>query len=293
MKSKIGFLAVAIVLLALAACGMASQPSEAPANRSATAGAPAARREASTESQAAVGNRAGQPSLTERMVVKTASLNLTVNDPAATMDEITGLANGSGGYVVSSHSEHQGDFLLRTITIRVPAERFDEVMKSLRGLAVRIDSDDVQADDVTEEYTDVDAQLRNLEATEQQYLTLLHKAEKIEDILQVQDKLSQVRGEIERLKGRKQFLERSAAMSAITVRLMPLALERQILEPGWSISQTAREALRGAVVFFQALVTIVIWLAVLAIPLAIALSPFWLLWRWVRRRRRPRMAAGS
>lgn len=296
MKSKFGLLAALMVVIAMVSCSAAPGFDGAEAPRAAQPAAPEAKSATSNSgqgTQTSAGSQVTLPSAQERMVVRTANLSLTVDDPGAVMDQITALANDTGGYVVTSHSERRGDFRVLAITIRVPAESFDDVLKTLRGVAVRIDSDDVQAQDVTEEFSDLDAQIRNLEATEQQYLTFLQKTERIEEVLQIQEKLSQVRGDIERLKGRKQFLERSTAMSVISVTLTPLAMERDIVEPGWSANQTLREALRGAVVFGEALATIVIWLVVLAIPLAVVIAPFWLLIRWMRRRRPPRAPSGA
>ena len=285
---KIGLLAIVIVVLTLVGCAQEASLPLGPTG-AAPAAAPEAKREAAgvTSTTSSTANQAKLASVQDRLIVKQATLNLVVNDPQASMEQVSSLANQSGGYVVSERSERRGDFLLRTMTIRVPAEKFDEVLKALRGMAVRIDGDDVQSQDVTEEYIDIDAQLRNLEATQQQYLALLKKTEQVEDVLKVHERLSQVQGDIERLKGRKQYLERSAAMSVITLSLTPLEMQRQVLEPGWSVTETLRNALRGAVGFAQALVTVVIWLVVLAIPLAVVIAPFWLLVRWVRRRRRP------
>ena len=86
----------------------------------------------------------------------------------------------------------------------MPAENFDNVMRSLRGLAVEVTSESTSSKDVTEEYIGLSAKLHNLEATEEQLLRLMEKAEKVEDILSVQRELSRTRGEIEQTNGRIQ-----------------------------------------------------------------------------------------
>jgi len=95
----------------------------------------------------------------------------------------------------------------------------------LRSMAVEVSAETTSAQDVTEEYVDLEATLRNLEATEAQLLKLMEKAVKVEDILDVQRELSRVQQDIERTKGRMQYLERTSAMSLIQVTLEQSKLE--------------------------------------------------------------------
>ena len=160
-----------------------------------------------------------------RMIVRTADMSLVVNDVAAALDQIAGLAENIGGYVVSSQRWRDDNRLAGAIAIRVPADDFGNIIGALRGLAVDVTSENTSARDVTEEYVDLTAGLKNLEATEEQYLRLMEKAEKVDDILSIQRALSQTRGEIERTKGRMQYLERTSATSLINVRLSEARLD--------------------------------------------------------------------
>jgi len=160
-----------------------------------------------------------------RMIVRTAEIALVVNDVAATLDRVADLAAGLGGYVVSSKQWKEEERLVGIITIRVPAEDFAGAMETLRGLAADVTHEETLAKDVTEEYVDLSAKLRNLEATEEQLLRLMEKAEKVEDILNIQRELSRTRGEIEQTKGRMQYLERTSATSLIRVQLNQAELD--------------------------------------------------------------------
>ncbi len=164
-----------------------------------------------------------------RMIVRTAEIALVVNDVATTLDRVADLAAGLGGYVVSSKQWKEEERLVGIITIRVPAEDFAGAMETLRGLAADVTHEETLAKDVTEEYVDLSAKLRNLEATEEQLLRLMEKAEKVEDILNIQRELSRTRGEIEQTKGRMQYLERTSATSLIRVQLNQAELEARLI----------------------------------------------------------------
>ncbi len=154
----------------------------------------------------------------DRMIVRTGEIALVVNDIPAAMDGITRLTDTYKGYVVSSRSWREGDRLRGTISIRVPAGDFANIMKSLAELAVEVTSQSSSSKDVTEEYVDLKAKLQNLEATEQQLLKIMQQATKVEDILNVQRELTNTRGQIEQTKGRMQYLEQTSTMSLINVK---------------------------------------------------------------------------
>jgi hypothetical protein len=159
------------------------------------------------------------------MIVRTGRMALIVEDVTAAIDQITSLAQSSQGYVVSSNSFRDGERQRGAITIRVPVGDFDNVMRLVGQLAVEIASQTTSADDVTEEFVDLGAKLKNLEATEQQLLRIMEKAEKVEDILSVQREITNTRAQIEQTKGRMQFLEKTSATSLLEITLEQSKLE--------------------------------------------------------------------
>ncbi|MFC1908817.1 DUF4349 domain-containing protein [Chloroflexota bacterium] len=162
---------------------------------------------------------------TERKIVRTGDLSLVVEDVLDAIEQISRSTDSFNGYIVSSRSWQEGERLIGAITVRIPAGYFNDAVRVFRGLAVEVTSESTSSKDVTEEYVDLSAKLRNLEATEEQLLRLMEKADKVEDILNVQRELSRTRGEIEQIKGRMQYLERTSETSLIEIRLEQAKLD--------------------------------------------------------------------
>ncbi len=222
----------------------------------------------------------------DRMIVRTGDMSLIVKDVIDARDEIAQLALRFDGYVVSSSISGEEDEMRGWISIRVVDEKFEQALAELRALAVRVKSENTSSQDVTLEYTDLQARLNNAEATEQQYLTLLEKATDVEDILRIYDSLSRVRQEIEQIKGQMQYLERTASMSLINVYLKPEATAKPLVSAGWSALETLKSAVRGIVIFGQWLAILVIWLLIFIPVWGTALGIIY----WRRRRRKKRRA---
>jgi hypothetical protein len=202
----------------------------------------------------------------DRKIVKNGYMTLEVNDITEAMNGVVTIVEELDGYVVSSDKQGDKDITSGQISIRVPSDRFDEALGKLRKLAVKVPNESTNSQDVTEEYTDLQAQLRNLEATEAQYLELLKKADKVEDMLAVQRELSNVRGQIEQIKGRIQYIERTSDMALIQVSLYKT---KPIDGTGWSAAETLKAAVSGLVAFGKVLADIAIWLVIF--------SPIWII----------------
>jgi len=213
---------IAALALVLVACGgapstaaPAEAPMVAPAAPAASAGGGATALE---QGNAASGPaaQANQPGL-QRLVIKTADLQLQVANARDAEANLRALVGKLGGYVVKVETNGTDERMATRVTFRVPAERFDEALAGAQGLAQKVLSRTVGGDDVTEEFVDIESRLRNLEATRDRLLTFLEKADKVEDALKVNESLSQIQGEIEQVKGRTQYLKQSAALSTVSV----------------------------------------------------------------------------
>jgi PKD repeat protein len=155
----------------------------------------------------------------DRMVVRTGNISLVVSDISTTLDNIAKMAVDFGGYVVTSQKWKEGERNNGNISFRVLAENYDKAVAALRGISLDVLNETSSSQDVTQEYSDLGASLKNLEATETQLLKIMESATKTEDILSIQRELTNVRGQIEQTKGRMLYLERTSATSLINVKL--------------------------------------------------------------------------
>jgi hypothetical protein len=295
VKRILGFIAVGALLLAVVGCGAAPapRPMEVPSvvevEKEVVARAPAA--EVPT-GYGAIDEETAR--IAERMVIHTVELRLIVKDTQASLEAVQSLAGELGGYVASSRTWHTEEQLSASLTLRVPADQLNTALEKLRALALEVDSENISGEDVTQEYVDLEARLRNEEAYEKELLALLtetrERTSRAEDILAVYERLTEVRGRIEQIKGRMQYLENMSAMATITVELIPSELMQPITVAGWHPTGTARSAIRALINAFQFFVDAAIWIVLFGLPVLIIIAvPFVVLWyiiRWLRRRKR-------
>ena len=160
-----------------------------------------------------------QPATTDRLVIRNAYLTLVVDDVSNALAQMTNLAAANGGFVVNSDIQEDQNRLSATISFRVDSTKFNDVLTALHTLAVDVKSESTTGQDVTDQYVDYESQLRNLEASEAQLLDLMKQAGTVEEILAVQQQLTNTRGQIEQIKGQMQYLQQSSDLAMFNVSL--------------------------------------------------------------------------
>jgi hypothetical protein len=224
-----------------------------------------------------------------RMIVRNAEVHIVVGDTLGATRALTATAEGLGGYVGDTRSWREGEQLRGTLTLRVPAQRLTEILAAARKLAIRVESETVTSDDVSQEYVDLTSQLRNQEAAENELRALMtdvrQKVKSATDVIEIYQQLVTIRGQVETTKGRMQFLEQSAALSTVKVELIPDAIAKPIVKPGWQPFAIIKDAGRALVATAQWLATVAIWLIVYVLPIGLLIVlPIVLIVRVVRRR---------
>lgn len=226
----------------------------------------------STVTSDSSGDNIQNSSISDRLVIKTGALSLLVKDTENTVERVKNIAQEKAGFILSARTyftDEKEQHLKGTVTIKVPSARFEETVKELKSLALKVTSEHIQGQDVTEEYTDLESRLRNLEAAEEQLLEIMDRAGEISDVLEVQRELTNTRRQIESIKGRMEYLKESADMSSITVHIATQESELPVVEEEWKPVQIAKSALRSTVSFWQNVGSAIIWIAVFVAPLGI------------------------
>jgi len=226
--------ASAIFLVLASACGgettgdnddsAAGMSQGAPGGLAASGSAPAKDAANGDQAQPPGAAESGDPAaLTlDRKIIFTAGITLSVDDVQRSFGEASRIATAVGGFVEKSSFANTGADEQRgaTLTLRVPAAKYQDTLTSLRSVqGAAVKSETSKSSEVTEQYTDLQSRLRNLERTEQQYLALLEQAKTIPDILTVQDRLDGVRLQIEQIQGRLKVLDDQTELATIDVTL--------------------------------------------------------------------------
>lgn len=224
--------------------------------------------------------------LLDRKIVQSSSVDLGVEDVGRTFTEIIRIAETARGFVAGSSFANLDDQQVADLTIRVPFTAYQSVLAEIRGMG-EVQTEKSDASDVTEEYTDLQARLRTLEATEQRYLELLARAETIPDILTVQDRLDSVRAQIEQVQGRINLLDHVTELATIAVHLRPVGVAEPPADGGPHPLEAAQSAWEASLDAARGLATAALVVGVfswlLLPPLAaVAIGARW----WLTRRPR-------
>lgn len=286
-----------VTIVVLVACGSPAMPSTsevAPAADMARPQEPGA----PSDAGGAAGNEATteQPAPDTRKMIYTGNISIVVKDPAAAMQQVEDLATSLGGYTAQSQLyQYNADLMSGNVTIRVPADQYEAALASLRALGQRVLNENSTASDVTAEYSDLEAQLRNLQAAERELAAMLTEVrQKPEaepgDILEVYNALSQKRGEIEQVQGRLNYLQNQVGFSTISVDLTPDQINAPVVDEGWRPLVTVRNAFRSLLTILQGLLDLIITLVIVVLPVLLLLAlpvalVLYLLRRWSRRRK--------
>lgn len=200
----------------------------------------------------------------DRSIVKTGEITVEVDNVAETTGSVRALALQLDGYISSSS---QGDLQESAmLTMRIPADRFDEAVQGIHDLGGEVKAEATREDDITTTVVDTEARLANLKAAEEQYRALLEKAEKIEDILAIQNQLFQVRGEIESMQAQLEYLNDQADMATLTVTVIPVPQPVEQVSEDFDPGAIVKEAVASLVGFGQWLVSAGIWFVIVGLP---------------------------
>jgi len=226
---------------------------------------------------------------TKRLVIKNVDMSVVAEDPIKSMKAFAELAERLGGFVVESNQYKRmlpdgKEVPQGNITIRVPAEKLDEVLEEIKNQVVEVQHENISGQDVTQEYTDLQSRLRNLEAAEKELKRIMEQAYSTEDVMNVYNQLVQIREQIEVVKGQIQYYEKAAALSAIKIEIIAKATVQPVTIGGWQPVGVARDAIQALIEALKGVITAAIWLVLFVLPLLIVIAiPFVILFYILRR----------
>jgi hypothetical protein len=161
----------------------------------------------------------------DRKIIRNADIALESADPNDGLRRISSIAENYGGFVVTSDATHlnaRDDLKPQTtitITVRVPSAKFSAVIEEVRKVGNQVTREKITGQDVTEEYIDLEARIKTQKALEAQFLEIMKQANNVTSALEVQKQIAEVRTEIERLEGRRRYLDNQSSLSTINITL--------------------------------------------------------------------------
>lgn len=290
------------IVISLWLSGCSAAPSAAPA---AEAGGEAMAAPAAVDEQVASAPVGQDGGTFARKVIAHATMNLVVDDAEQVVEQIQQLLGTLGGYVANANLYKSGDGaatrLQGTLSLRIPSDQLESVMAQLAGLAVDVNNKTISREDVTDQYSDREAQLRNLEAVEVELREMLAEVRAKpnatpEDILTVYNHLNGIRSQIEQLQGQQNMLDNLVALSTLDLTLLPNVVTLPVIETGWQPTGVVRDTLRQLVNTLQGLGDILIWVGLYLLPilliLALIVACFFVVFRAIWRRFNPSSSGG-
>lgn len=210
---------------------------------------------------------------TGRRIVRTAQLELEVEDSAAAADEVAAIAERAGGFVAETDLQRDREGLvIGSITLRVPAEQLFATVEELDTLAIAVPLRRIDEQDVTAESTDLAARLTNLTTYEVELRELLADVRETttrpDDLLTVFERIRSVRAEIDQAEARLASLDDQVALSTVRVQLRPAGSAVPVVDPTWSPMETVRAALTTTASALSGIADLTIRLVLTVIPIA-------------------------
>lgn len=301
----VGALLLVVLSLALVACGASGGSTASSAYRSANdadvnTGAPP------PQATAASGGKAGQPTLpngqlANTYLIRSLDISLQVTSPLDAEQLITkdlfGLDNlaQAAGEHISQNGD--GNYIV-ALTFAISSTKYDAVKAYLQQFPQshpdfkgKLLSENESVQNVTAQYVDLQSRLTNLRTEQQRLLQLLSQAQSLSDTLTIQDKLTDVEGQIEQIEGQINQLSGQTSFSTVTITLSAsptTPVKSPAPQSSWNLGQVLSDAGGALVAVLQVALTVLIWVLVFA--------PFWLpplgfyLWRRARMQRERKAA---
>jgi hypothetical protein len=207
-----------------------------------------------------------------KRIIKNGSLRLKVENTEKSVEKIKDITKQFNGEVANINIYRRGkNGLEGNLTVRVPVNKFEATYAKIKEVGDQILSQSIGSDDVTEQYVDLQAQIRNKKAEEETFRKLLERSGKLEDVLKVTREVARVRGEIDRLEGKIKFMESQTDMATVNVSLVEYE-QIATSQNTWKPLRIVQKALHDLVIKSQSLINGLIYFVIVQLPLLIIVA---------------------
>tara|TARA_Y100001935_G_C17276138_1_gene494779 strand:- start:405 stop:1235 length:831 start_codon:yes stop_codon:yes gene_type:complete len=218
----------------------------------------------------------------DKRIQRNANLNIEVKSINESIDKLNNIISSFGGEIISSN---KGGFdygqPYANIRLRVLSENLDSVLIEFKKLSSKVISENIYTNDVSEEFIDIEARLKIMKSTENRFNDLLSKSEKIEEIIQVEKELMRIRGDVESLEGRLNYLTKTTDTSEINLNLNE---QIPITGESWKINEEFKEAFKNLLGFAKSLTNFAINVIVFIPVILVAGILVFLLRKYIKNR---------
>lgn len=225
----------------------------------------------------------------DRMVIYTADMRISISDFKKAQDEVQSLIDETDGYVVDSSSSSSNDSEQQgQITARIPQETFDDFLDQVEEIADEVKERNVSGEDVTKEYVDLESRLDAKKDVKERLESLMDEADDSDDLLDISNKLGDTQEEIEEIKGEMEYLENHSAMSTVNIdmteeKVKAGDVKKQADLNTWQKTKRALVASTNAIMtFFSGLVVFLIGFSPILVPLIFIAGIIY----WIYRKRK-------
>jgi hypothetical protein len=230
----------------------------------------------------------GLGAVDDAKIIRTGTMELEVTDLGKAITAARSAILGMGGYIGASTTSNVDDRPYAEITYRIPVDRWEDALDTLRGLnglTSKVVAEQTQAVDVTGQVVDLDARIRNLRASETALQKIAEQATRIPDILEIQAQITNVRGQIEQLEAQRNDLGDRTSYATLTATFqLPVVAAIEVQAKGWDPGAIFDEASASLVGMLQGLAGAGIWLLVVWVPILVIVSIVIALTAWILRR---------
>lgn len=283
------WMVLALLVALCGGCGRGAEEAEVAVADSAAKEAvqpqaePVANRSAAPAAQAAP-----PPAVQSRKLIRRLDVHLVVKDTEAAAQRLQQVAASLGGFVSDLNASRSRGVLHYRMTLRVPAERLDLAREEIRAIALRVEREQMSTEDVTDQYVDLDARMRSLQTTEAELQELLaesrERSRKVGEVMEIYGELTGVRTQIEKIQGQLNTLQGQVSLSTVQLTLEPDAVEKPIVAESWRPIETVRTSAGQLLELLQGVADLLIYLAIVGLPVILLILIPVLLLRWAWRR---------